>query len=66
MYAIPITKYPIVPTSFRGVTPRAPFYRNARARMGIGLLMPHIMLFIHVKTGRKPTGCRGGQESGNM
>jgi hypothetical protein len=34
MYAIPITRYPIVPTSFRGVPPRDYIYSISHASAG--------------------------------
>jgi hypothetical protein len=37
MYAIPITRYAIVSTSFRGFLPRAYFYSISHARDGFRL-----------------------------
>jgi hypothetical protein len=37
MYAIPITRYPIVPTSFRGASSRTYIYSISYARTGFRL-----------------------------
>ena len=63
MYAIPITRYPIVPTSFRGVTPRDYIYSISHARSGSGSQAQHNYLLIKEITWPETRKAEEGQES---